>query len=43
MKPKYIEIGKLCYMDTETFIVYIKIEDIYLNTAKVVETRFDKL
>ena len=31
----------LCYMDTDSFIVYIKTEDIYVNIAKDVETRFD--
>ena len=31
MKPKYREQGELCYMDTNSFIVYIK----------DVETRFD--
>ena len=38
VKPKYEEKAKLCYMDTESFIVYIKIEDFYLDIA---ETRFD--
>ena len=28
-------------MDTDSFMVYIKIEDIYVDIAKVVETRFD--
>ena len=32
---------KLCYMDTSSFIVYIKSEDIYPNTAKDVEKRLD--
>ena len=27
VKPKYGEKSKLCYMDTESFIVYIKTED----------------
>ena len=31
---------KLCYMDTESFIVYIK-RTIYVNIAKDIETRFD--
>ena len=43
VKPKYTRIGKLCYMDRDSFTVYTKIEDIYLNIAKDVETRFDKL
>ena len=32
---------KLCYMDTGIFIVYNKIENIYSDIAKDVETRFD--
>ena len=28
MKPKYPEKSKLCYIDTNSFIVYIKIDDI---------------
>ena len=41
MKPKYGEEAKLCYMDIETFIVYIKTEDIYSNIENIVEARFD--
>ena len=41
VKPKFDEKSKLCYMDTGSFIVYIKIEDIYKNIAEDVETRFD--
>ena len=37
MKPKYGEKAKLCYMDTDNFIVYVKTEDI----AKDVETKFN--
>ena len=40
VKPKYGEKGKLCYMDTDTFIVYIKTDYIYKDIADV-ETRFD--
>ena len=40
-KPKYGEKIKLCYMDTNSFKVYIKTEDIYVDIAKDVETRFD--
>ena len=28
-------------MDTDSFVVYIKTEDIYVDTEKGVETRFD--
>ena len=43
VKPKYIGICKLCYMDRDSFTVYTKIEDIYLKIAKDVETRFYEL
>ena len=38
---KYGENAKLCYMDTDSFAVYIKTEDIYAVIAKDVEARFD--
>ena len=41
MKSKYGEISKLCYMDTDSYIVYIKTEDIYGVIAEDVEIRFD--
>ena len=41
VKPKYGKKEKLCYMDTDSFIVYIKTNDIYKVTAEDVETRFD--
>ena len=41
VKPKYGEKAKLCYMDTNSFIVYIKTDDIYKDIAEDVETRFD--
>ena len=41
VKPKYGEKVKLCYMDTDSFIVYIKIEGIYKYIAEDVESRFD--
>ena len=31
----------LCYMDTDSFIVYIKTVDIYSDIIKDVETKFD--
>ena len=33
--------AKLCYLDTDSFIVYIKTEDIYSDISKDLETRFD--
>ena len=41
VKPKYDEKTKLCYMDTDSFIVYIKTDDIYKDIAEDVEARFD--
>ena len=43
MKPKYEEKAKLYYMDTDSFIVYIKTEDIYVDIEKYPKTRFDIL
>ena len=39
IKPKYSEKSKLSYMNTDSFIVYIKTDDIYKDTAEDVETR----
>ena len=33
MKPKYGDNVKLCYMDTDSFIMHIKIEDFYKDIA----------
>ena len=41
VKPKYGEKGKLCFMDTDSFIVYIKTNDIYKGIVEDIETRFD--
>ena len=43
MKPKYDDNVKLCYMDTDTFIMNIKAEDFYKDIANDVEKRFDTL
>ena len=39
--PKYEERAKLCYIDTDSFIVYIKTDHTYKDIAKDFETRFD--
>ena len=36
-----VENAKLCYMDTNSFIVHVKTNDIYKDIAEDVETRFD--
>ena len=41
MKPKYGNNAKLCYMDTDSFIMSIKTEDFYKDIANDVEKRFD--
>ena len=42
MKPKYNNNNvKLCYMDTDSFIMNIKINDFYKVIANDVENRFD--
>ena len=41
VKPKYDGNAELCFMDTDSFIVHIKTDDIYKNIADEVETRFD--
>ena len=41
VKLKYGKKAKLCYMDTESFIVYIKTNDTYKDIAEDVENRFD--
>ena len=41
VKPKYCKKAKLCYMDTDSFIGYVKTDDIYKDIAEDLETRFD--
>ena len=41
MKPKYGNNIKLCYMDTDSFIMSIITEDFYKDIANDVEKRFD--
>ena len=41
MKPKYGNDVKLCYMDTNSFIMNIKTNDFYEDIANDVENRFD--
>ena len=41
MKPKYDDNVKLCYMDTDSFIMNIKTEDLCKVIANDVEKRFD--
>ena len=41
VKSKYGQKAKLRYMDTDSFIVYIKTGDIYKDIAEDVKTRFN--
>ena len=41
IKPKYGNDVKLCYMDTDSFVMNIKTEDFYKDIANDVEKRFD--
>ena len=41
MKPKYNDNVRLCYMDTDSFIMNIKTNDFYKDIASDVENRFD--
>ena len=37
IKPKYGDRAKLCYMDTVSFIIYVRTEDFYEDIANDVE------
>ena len=41
MKPKFDNKFKLCYMDTDTFIMNIKTNDFYKDIVSDVENKFD--
>ena len=41
MKPQYNDNVKLCYTDTDSFIMNIKTNDFYEYIASDVENRFD--
>ena len=41
IKPKYNEKAKLCYMDTDSFIIHIFTEDFYKDIAMDVNKWFD--
>ena len=43
IKTKYGEIAEFCYMDTGSFILHIKTDDIYKEIAKDVEAKSDSL
>ena len=41
IKAKYEDKARLCYMDTDSFMMYIKTEDFYKDIASDVERWFD--
>ena len=41
IKPKYQDKAKLCYMDTDSFIIHIKTKDFYKDIANDVEKWFE--
>ena len=41
IKPKYGDKARLCYMDTDSFVMNIKTEDFYKDIASDVESWFD--
>ena len=41
IKPKYGDKARLCYMHTDSFIIYVGNEDFYKDIANDVEGRFD--
>ena len=41
MKPKYNDNARLCYMDTDSFVMHVKTNDFYKDIASDVENRFD--
>ena len=43
VKPQYGEKAKLCYMDTGSFVVYFKTDNIYKDIAEDVEKSHAKL
>ena len=41
IKPKYVDKARLCYMNTDSFVMHIKTEDFYKDIAGDVERWFD--
>ena len=41
IKPKYQDTAKLCYMDTDSFVIHIGTKDFYKDIANDVEEWFD--
>ena len=41
IKLKYKDKAKLCYMNTDSFVIYVKTEDFYEDLANDIEKWFD--
>ena len=41
VKAKDNEKAKLCYLDTDSFIVHVKTENVYVGIAENIDKRFD--
>ena len=41
VKPKYGENTKLCYMDTDSFVVHVEADDVFKDIAENVEKWFE--
>ena len=41
IRPKYGDKARICYMDTDSFVIYIETEDFYKDIASDVERWFD--
>ena len=41
-RPKYEDRSKLCYTDTDSFVIYIKTEDFFEDISNDVKRWFDK-
>ena len=41
MKPKYNDNVKLCYMDTDSFVMNMKTKDFYKDIFSDIDKRFD--
>ena len=41
LKPLYIDKIELCYMDTDSFIIYVETEDFYKDISNDVDKWFD--
>ena len=41
LKPKYGDKVKLCYMDTDSFVIYVATEDFYKDIANDIDKCFD--